>query len=213
MFTLALITTPQRTRVLHLGPVAMPPRPPPPPPRSAPHDLVVEVEEQEVVSDMGNSGVVRGGDHKTRHTTTQPADHPVQDHPSHHQPTTNHPEEANPTHDQSPTTHSPSSTTTTTSPSTTNSNSLLLAVPTHSDSAHQNAIIILGAEGLPQEPGHGAAGQRMGEAVGERERLQQAKDSCRHGKFSITLSTPLTSRRLESKCSDDFREVINSHCK
>ncbi|KAK8389271.1 hypothetical protein O3P69_020900 [Scylla paramamosain] len=90
MFTLALITTPQRTRVIHLGPVVMPPRPPPPPPRSSPHDLVVEVEEQQVIGAAQN-GVGPNADHKTRHTTTQPADHPVQDHPAHHQPTTTHP--------------------------------------------------------------------------------------------------------------------------
>lgn len=182
MFTLALITTPQRTRVLHLGPVAMPPRPPPPPPRSAPHDLVVEVEEQQVVSEAGQGGAGRG-DHKTRHTTTQPADQPVQDHPAHHQPTTTHPEEDNAPHDQS-TTMNPSSTSTAST-----STSLLPAVPTHGDSAHHNAIIILGADSLQQETGHvdPAAGQKVGEAVGERERLQKAKDSCRHGKVLAPL--------------------------
>lgn len=200
MFTLALITTPQRTRVLHLGPIAMPPRPPPPPPRSAPHDLVVEVEEQQVVSEAGPSGAARGGDHKTRHTTTQPADQPVQDHPAHHQPTTTHPEEDNPTHDQS-TTMNPSSTSTSST-----STSLLPAVPTHSDSAHHNAIIILGADSLQRETGHvePVAGQKVGEAVGERERLQQAKDSCRHGKFTASLSRTLYSIRLELRNSKDF---------
>lgn len=184
MFTLALITTPQRTRVIHLGPIAMPPRPPPPPPRSAPHDLVVEVEEQQVLSGVGQSGL--NGDHKTRHTTTQPADHPVQDHPAHHQPTTTHPEEASPNHHQPTTTQVPAthppSTSTTTSTTSTASTTSQSATPMHSDSAHHSSIIILGSDSLQQETSHGdgGAGQQVGEAVGERERLQQAKDSCRH---------------------------------
>lgn len=61
----------------------------------------------------------------------------------------------------------------------------------HSDSAHHSSIIILGSDSLQQETSHGdgGAGQQVGEAVGERERLQQAKDSCRHGRFLVPVAS------------------------
>lgn len=107
LFTVALISTPQRAPVLHLGPVLLPPKPPV---RTSPHDLVVKVEKTQVTKvDKEANKKHQSSDNspnftriapvkfsqihqKSRQTTTQPADHPVQDHPAQaaHQVTTTH---------------------------------------------------------------------------------------------------------------------------
>ncbi|KAK7067206.1 hypothetical protein SK128_010666 [Halocaridina rubra] len=104
LFTVALISTPQNSPVLHLGPVLLPQNAPD---RSSPHDLVVKWEKTKAekepdsghdirrtrfynrvfgfmhaITDESKSNSDKLPQSKPRQTTTQPADHPVQDHPA-----------------------------------------------------------------------------------------------------------------------------------
>ncbi|KAK8747211.1 hypothetical protein OTU49_016684, partial [Cherax quadricarinatus] len=197
LFTVALISTPQRTRVLHLGPVILPSRTPALP-RTPPHDLVVRVEKKNPLEKLGEHhhhhhhhlhhatdgnppAHTRSPHHKTRQTTTQPADHPVQDHPAQadHQATTTHPGQGQAVHaaHQATTTHTPN-----TRPPTTTAG----AQAAREEGHETNAIIILGKDNLHQgdksEEYTQLTPEEFQEArvVQDGERLQQAKDSCRH---------------------------------